>query len=236
MRPFHDRKEARDDPFHRKLRIPVKAGVLEGNLVIPPAASGLVLFAHGSGSGRLSPRNRRVAERLQEAGLATLLVDLLTADEQKQDLRWGELRSDIQLLAKRLVRVIEALPVDVRSLPLGLLGASTGAAAVLVAAAACPERVQAIVSRGGRPDLAAAHLYDVCTPTLFIVGGHDEMVLDLNRSAMARMRCERQLVVIPGATHLFDEPGALDQMALSAREWFEQHFVSQSANVHPQGR
>jgi predicted phosphoribosyltransferase/dienelactone hydrolase len=210
-----------EDP--RTVRVPVVHGELVGDLVVPPNASGLVLFAHGSGSSRLSPRNRQVAAALQRAGLGTLLIDLLTADE-------AELRSDLPLLARRLVKIIDWLAGE-SALPLGCFGASTGAAAALMAAAARPERVQAVVSRGGRPDLAGAHLYDVSAPALFIVGGNDPQVLDLNHRAIERLRCERRLEIVPGATHLFEEPGALDRVAELAAQWFTDHLVERRAEL-----
>jgi putative phosphoribosyl transferase len=219
-----------EDP--RTIRVPVAKGELVGDLVAPPNASGLVLFAHGSGSSRFSPRNHQVATALQRAGLATLLIDLLTPDEEELDARWNELRFDIHLLGRRLVNIIDWLGVQ-SALPLGCFGASTGAAAALVAAAARPERVQAVVSRGGRPDLAGAHVYGVRAPTLLIVGGEDRVVLDLNRRAIERLNCERRLEIIPGATHLFEEPGTLDQVAKLAAEWFTDHLVERRAEASP---
>ncbi|HET9986357.1 MAG TPA: phosphoribosyltransferase family protein [Longimicrobiales bacterium] len=203
------------------------AGVrLEGDLVVPPNAHGVVLFAHGSGSSRHSPRNRHVAAELQDAGLGTLLLDLLTADEEAIDIHTAHLRFDIPLLAERLVGAIDWLAEEptTRELPRGLFGASTGAAAALVAAAARPERVGAIVSRGGRPDLAGDALPRVRAPTLLIVGGLDYPVIALNQEALARMQCEKELVIVPGATHLFEEPGTLDEVSRLAREWFLQHL------------
>jgi len=206
----------------------VQAGpaTLEGNLTLPEGADGIVLFAHGSGSSRHSPRNRYVAQLLNEAKLATLLVDLLTADEEAIDLRTARLRFDIGLLAERLVAVTDWLTQqpETRRLRIGYFGASTGAAAALVAAAERPEAVGAVVSRGGRPDLAGPALARVRAPTLLIVGGNDTQVIALNRAALAELRCEKQLVIVPGATHLFEEPGALDVVARLAREWFERHL------------
>jgi pimeloyl-ACP methyl ester carboxylesterase len=212
----------------RELTLGLGRITLEGTLAIPPQARGLVLFAHGSGSSRFSPRNRFVASELNEGGLATLLFDLLTAGEEELDAITGELRFDIELLAERLsaatdwVRAEPALP----SLPLGYFGSSTGAAAALIAAARRPEAVQAVVSRGGRPDLADRSLSQVRAPTLLIVGGQDEAVLALNRAALARLRCEAVLRVVPGATHLFEEPGALSLVAALARAWFRDHLAA----------
>ena len=201
---------------------------LEGALVVPVDARGIVLFAHGSGSSRHSPRNVYVAEELQAGGLGTLLLDLLTPSEEHVDLATKELRFDIGLLAERLVGAIEWLSSQetTRDLPLGLFGASTGAAGALVAAAHRPDRVGAVVSRGGRPDLAGADLPSVKAPTLLIVGGNDPVVIDLNRRAMARMTAPLQLEIVPRATHLFEEPGALEQVARLARDWFLHHLAS----------
>jgi pimeloyl-ACP methyl ester carboxylesterase len=180
------------------------------------------VFAHGSGSGRRSPRNRYVGAVLQDAGLATLLFDLLTEEEERVDLRTGELRFDIPLLADRLVGAVDwvGTRADTRALPLGVFGASTGAAAGLIAAAERPESVRAVVSRGGRPDLAGAWLGRVNAPTLLIVGGRDERVIELNRSAMGRMSAPTRLEIVPEATHLFEEPGKLEAVAGLARDWF----------------
>jgi putative phosphoribosyl transferase len=201
---------------------------LEGNLSLPEGADAVVLFAHGSGSGRHSPRNRHVARVLNEAKLATLLIDLLTAEEEEIDRLTAHLRFDIDLLARRLVHATDWLThqSDTRRLRIGYFGASTGAAAALLAAAELPDLVGAIVSRGGRPDLAGPALPRVRAPTLLIVGGNDVQVIQLNRTALAQMLCEKQLVIIPGATHLFEEPGALDEVARLAREWFRRHLVS----------
>jgi pimeloyl-ACP methyl ester carboxylesterase len=199
---------------------------LEGDLMIPDGARGLVVFAHGSGSSRTSPRNRHVAEVLQEGGLATLLMDLLTAEEEEEERYTRHLRFDIAVLAQRLVAVIDwsAQQEDTKDLPLGLFGASTGAAAALVAAAQSPERVRAVVSRGGRPDLAGVSLPSVQAATLLIVGGADTEVIELNREAREQMQAESTLEIIPGAGHLFEEPGALDQVAALARDWFSSHL------------
>jgi dienelactone hydrolase len=207
------------------VHVPVGDAVLDGDLVVPEDASGIVVFAHGSGSGRHSPRNRWVAAKLNESGIGTLLLDLLTAREEQVDLVTREHRFDIELLAGRLTGTIDWLRGGPNAdLPIGLFGASTGAAAALVAAAARPDDVAAIVSRGGRPDLAGPALPLVRTPTLLIVGGADEVVLDLNRGAYELLQTEKQLVVVPGATHLFEEPGALEEVARLAAEWFSEHF------------
>jgi putative phosphoribosyl transferase len=203
------------------------AGVrLEGDLVVPPNARGVVLFAHGSGSSRHSPRNRHVAAELQDSGLGTLLLDLLTVDEEAIDIHTAHLRFDIPLLAERLAGAIDWLTQEesTRELPIGLFGASTGAAAALVAAAARPEQVGAIVSRGGRPDLAGDALPRVRAPTLLIVGGLDYPVIRLNEEALARLQSVKELVIVPGATHLFEEPGTLDEVSRLAREWFLRHL------------
>ncbi|MDQ2950439.1 MAG: dienelactone hydrolase family protein [Acidobacteriota bacterium] len=199
---------------------------LDGDLSIPGAAIGIVLFAHGSGSGRHSPRNRYVAQTLREHGLATLLIDLLTPSEEKLDLRTGHLRFDIALLAERLVGASDWLAQnpDTQRLSLGYFGASTGAGAALVAAAQRPDRVGAVVSRGGRPDLAGPALAGVHAPTLLIVGGDDVPVIEMNREALGQLRSKKKLEIIPGATHLFEEPGALEEVARLASEWFEQHL------------
>ena len=215
----------------RLVRVAAGAVTLEGNLSLPKGAGGIVLFAHGSGSSRHSPRNRYVARLLNQAKLATLLVDLLTSDEEAIDMRTAHLRFDIGLLAQRLVAVTDWLTQypDTRQLRVGYFGASTGAAAALVAAAERPDVVGAVVSRGGRPDLAGHALARVRAPTLLIVGGNDFQVIELNRAALAQLRCEKQLVIVPGATHLFEEPGALDEVARRAREWFERHLKQQRA-------
>src|SRR5467141_417913 len=203
------------------VRIDAGGVQLEGDLAIPSGARGVVVFAHGSGSSRFSPRNRAVAAALRRGGLGTLLVDLLTRDEERVDARTGHLRFDIQLLAARLVACIDWLARGDRTseLRIGCFGASTGAAA-LVAAAARPTSVAAVVSRGGRPDLAGPALSQVRAPTLLIVGGDDPEVLELNRQALQKLQGEKALVVVPGATHLFEEPGTLEQVADLARRWF----------------
>jgi dienelactone hydrolase len=201
---------------------------LEGALALPPAPAGIVVFAHGSGSSRLSPRNRRVAGLLNEGGLGTLLFDLLTPNESALDERTGALRFDIGLLGCRLTGALDwlARQRNVRGLPVGLFGASTGAAAALIAAADRPSRVAAVVSRGGRPDLAPSALPRVQAPTLLIVGGLDGPVIRMNERAAARLECEHRLEIVPGATHLFEEPGTLDMAAGLARDWFLRHFAA----------
>lgn len=214
------------DPCQRAVRIPADKIVLDGNLTIPPTARGVVLFAHGSGSSRHSPRNRFVAAELQRRDLATLLIDLLTPDEESVDVVTAELRFNIPLLAQRLLHAAAWLEtyVETRDLPLGYFGASTGGGAALLAAAERPDRVAAIVSRGGRPDLAGDALARVKAPTLLLVGGADEQVIALNEQAMTAMHCEKQLTLIPHATHLFEEPGALQQVARHAADWFEKYM------------
>lgn len=201
--------------------------VVRGDLTVPAGATGLVVFAHGSGSSRHSRRNREVAAALQGRGLGTLLMDLLTPAEEQVDARTAHLRFDVPLLACRLAGAARWLAARdaTADLPLGYFGASTGAAAALVAAATEPQRVRAVVSRGGRPDLAGDALPDVAAPTLLIVGGRDTVVLDLNREAFDRLRVERRLDVVPGAGHLFEEPGALDRVAGLAGDWFAAHLV-----------
>lgn len=202
--------------------------VLPGSLTLPAHALGLVAFAHGSGSSRASPRNRAVARFLNEAGLATLLFDLLTEQENRIDEVTVSLRFDIALLSARLVGAVDWLKAEpaTTSLPLGLFGASTGAAAALCAAAERPAAVGAVVSRGGRPDLAGDALRAVRAPTLLIVGGDDQPVIDMNRAAAARLTCVWHLEIVPGATHLFEEPGAMEQVALLTREWLVRHLTS----------
>lgn len=195
---------------------------LPGDLDIPAGAKGIVIFAHGSGSSRLSPRNRHVAQRLRDAGLGTLLFDLLSEEEAAD----RSLVFDIALLATRLLAVVEWLSQRraAKGLPLGLFGASTGAGAALVAAAGAPAMFRAVVSRGGRPDLAGDALERIRAPTLLIVGGRDTQVLALNETALARLTCPKTLSIVPGATHLFEEPGTLDQVVVLARDWFVKHL------------
>ena len=205
----------------RAVVVPADRAALAGDLTSPPTPRGLVLFAHGSGSSRRSPRNRYVADVLNNGGLATLLVDLLTEGEDELDRRTRELRFDIALLAERVLRALDWLAGDpaTRELTVGVFGASTGAAAALVAAASRPD-VHAVVSRGGRPDLAGTSLREVHAPTLLLVGGADSVVLDLNRKAIGALAGPAELVVVPGASHLFEEPGALEEVARLARDWF----------------
>lgn len=207
----------------KPVRIPAGDVTLFGDLGAPRDARGIVLFAHGSGSSRLSPRNRHVAALLRQGGLATVLLDLLTRDEEAVDARTAHLRFDIGFLAGRLVAATEWLQAQAatRALPLGYFGASTGAAAALVAAAERPQAVRAIVSRGGRPDLAGPALARVKAPTLLIVGGDDSPVIQMNREALAQLTAEAKLEIVPGATHLFEEPGTLDEVARLARAWFQ---------------
>jgi dienelactone hydrolase len=206
--------------------VPVGDAALEGALAVPEGAPGVVVFAHGSGSSRHSPRNRRVAATLEEAGIGTLLLDLLTTAEEEADRRTAGLRFDIDLLARRLVAAIDWLRERRGTrLRTGLFGASTGAAAALVAAVARPDDVAAIVSRGGRPDLAGQALTRVGAATLLIVGGADPQVLELNRRALELLRGEKDLAIVPGATHLFEEPGALEEVARLAAGWFSSHLT-----------
>ena len=199
---------------------------LAGDLALPPGASGVIVFAHGSGSSRHSPRNRCVAGVLQRGGFGTLLLDLLTEAEEEVDLRTRHLRFDIGLLAGRLEEAIGWLgrQEETARLPLACFGASTGAAAALVAAAGRAGDVKAVVSRGGRPDLAGPVLQFVECPTLLIAGGEDRVVIRLNQRALSRMHCERELAIVPGATHLFEEPGALEQVSDLALDWFGRHL------------
>jgi putative phosphoribosyl transferase len=218
---------------HQSLQIPTAGVVLEPDIEIPELARGVVLFAHGSGSSRHSPRNRYVAAELHDAGLATVLVDLLTPEEEQIDARTGRLRFDIRLLAQRVAVLSDWLSEQepTADLGVGLFGASTGAAAALVAAAARPTSVSAIVSRGGRPDLAGGFLELVRQPTLLIVGERDASVIELNRMAMQKLGGEHRLEVVPGASHLFEEPGALEQVARLARDWFAHHLDPRSAGA-----
>jgi len=214
--------------LERAVSISISGGELTADVTVPSPARGVVLFAHGSGSGRRSPRNRYVAGALNAAGLATVLLDLLTLDEERADAT-GRFRFDIDLLAGRVAALVgwtAAGREPLAGLGIGLFGASTGAAAALVAAARQPALVQAVVSRGGRPDLAADHLASVRCPTLLIVGERDEVVLELNRGALARLGERGQLVTVPRATHLFEEPGTLEQVATLAADWFTQHVAS----------
>jgi putative phosphoribosyl transferase len=215
----------------RSVRVAIGQALLAGDLRLPSNARSIVVFAHGSGSSRISPRNRFVADVLARDGLVTLLIDLLTQDEESVDLETAELRFDIPLLAERLGRVTDWLREEPQtsSLTAGYFGASTGAAAALIAAADRPQKVAAVVSRGGRPDLALSVLQRVRQPTLLIVGGADEFVLDLNRQALAELAGPKELAIVPGATHLFEEPGALEQVAQLASHWFQRYLVESSS-------
>lgn len=214
----------RSEFLERSVQIP-PSGVV-GDLTVPAEARGVVIFAHGSGSSRLSSRNRLVARALQHARLATLLLDLLTAEEEQIDQQTRRLRFDIDLLASRLVQATKWLADDLEagSLPQGYFGASTGAAAALIAAAQLPSSTRAVVSRGGRPDLAGAALAKVEAPTLLIVGGNDVEVIELNKKAAKELRCETRLEIVAGATHLFEEQGTLEQVAGLASNWFGDHL------------
>jgi putative phosphoribosyl transferase len=217
------------------ISIPAGSVQLEGTLAVPKGAEGIVLFAHGSGSSRFSPRNRYVAKVLQDATLATLLLDLLTPEEEKIDRQTRQHRFDIDLLADRLIAVTDWLTQspDTKHLGIGYFGASTGAGAALVAAARRPNTVQAIVSRGGRADLAGVDaLRQVQAPTLLIAGGYDFLVIMTNRDAMAQIPGEKRLEVVPKATHLFEEPGALEEVARLASEWFKRHLVCKRLRIH----
>jgi putative phosphoribosyl transferase len=215
----------------REIQVPAGGQALAGNLALPAAARGVILFAHGSGSSRHSPRNRAVARVLRESGLGTLLIDLLTRSEEADDAITGHLRFDIPLLARRLVAVTDWIrqePVT-RLLPVGYFGASTGGGAALVAAAGNPD-VFAVVSRGGRPDLAGDALPRVAAPTLLIVGGDDVPVIGMNRAAASRMRAEVCIEIVPGASHLFEEPGALERVSELAARWFGAHLPSSAVS------
>jgi dienelactone hydrolase len=208
---------------------------LQGELIVPEAAKGIVLFAHGSGSSRYSPRNRFVAEILQNAGLGTLLFDLLTPEEEAVDRYSRNLRFDITLLARRLTAAATwtGLYGETKNLRLGFFGASTGAAAALVAAAELGDRVGAVVSRGGRPDLAGEVLRNVSAPTLLIVGALDDVVIQLNRGAYSKLRCQKEIRIIPGATHLFEEPGTLEAVASLSADWFKKYLNGSLENERP---
>jgi putative phosphoribosyl transferase len=220
--------------------ISIKTGkvALEGALGIPKEAGSIVLFAHGSGSSRRSPRNRYVAQVLQSHGIGTLLFDLLTAREESIDDISGELRFDIPFLANRLKDVTLWLTEQphMNRFKLGYFGASTGAAAALVAATELQDTIAAIVSRGGRPDLAGNALISVRAPTLLIVGGDDEPVIAMNREALAKLRCEKKMVIVPGATHLFEEPGTLEEVARLAAQWFGEHLRNAKQSAYASAR
>jgi putative phosphoribosyl transferase len=208
------------------VRIPVDGDFIEGNLRVPVGAKSVVLFAHGSGSSRFSPRNQYVANVLNNAEIATLLIDLLTSDEEEIDMLTRQFRFDIDLLTKRLLSTAEWLKKNpqTQNLKLGIFGSSTGAAAALIAAAKLPGDVAVVVSRGGHPDLAMGHLTKVRAPSLFIVGGRDTVVIDLNKKAMVELFAEKKLEIVPGATHLFEEPGKLEKVAKIATAWFLEHL------------
>lgn len=210
-----------------EVKIPFGGVVLNGNLNMPSGTNGIVLFAHGSGSGRFSPRNQFVAKEFNKAKIGTLLFDLLTSDEEQEDMLTAEYRFNIILLAQRLIGATEWLKKDLltNKCALGYFGASTGAAAALIAAAKLPNDIAAVVSRGGRPDLAADYLPQVVAPTLLLVGGWDTEVIELNKIAMERMTSEKKLVIIPGATHLFEEPGTLEQVAKFSIDWFLHYLI-----------
>jgi putative phosphoribosyl transferase len=240
MSPFEKAPSLADLPYgddHVERTVVLHAGSvpLEGTLGVPEGAHGIVLFAHGSGSSRFSRRNRYVARMMRDAGLGTLLLDLLSPGEEAVDEITRHHRFDIALLADRLVAAIDWLyeqPVTA-ALPVGLFGASTGGGAALVAAAERPLRVSAVVSRGGRPDLAGGALSRVKAPTLLIVGGEDDVVITLNEQAQERMRAAVKLLIVPGATHLFEEPGALEEVARAAEAWFAGHFRQPAMEHHP---
>jgi dienelactone hydrolase len=217
----------------QEVRIPAGGLMLEGTLAVPREAGGMVLFVHGSGSSRQSPRNRLVARILNDAGMATLLFDLLSREEESFDAATAHLRFDIDLLARRLAAATEWIRshAAVCGLRIGYFGSSTGGGAALVAAAEHPEIIGAVVSRGGRPDLAGSSLESVEAPTLLIVGGADDVVIELNRKAMSRMHCIVKLDLVPGATHLFAEPGALESVAALARDWFARHLAGTAQRV-----
>ncbi|HEV8371262.1 MAG TPA: alpha/beta hydrolase [Pyrinomonadaceae bacterium] len=212
----------------RARNVQIRSGkvILQGDLSIPTSAQGVVLFAHGSGSSRNSPRNQFVARTIREAGVGTLLFDLLTKEEEAADAYTRQLRFDIGLLAERLIDATYSLKGDLSHLNVGFFGASTGGGAALVAAAELDENVGAVVSRGGRPDLAEDALPQVRCPTLLIVGGLDYPVIEMNQKAFSRLRCKKELRIVPGATHLFEEPGTLPEVARLAADWFYRHLRS----------
>jgi putative phosphoribosyl transferase len=214
------------DAINREVSMDIEGTTLDGTLEVPKDPHGLVLFAHGSGSSRQSPRNRYVAQALHLQGIGTLLFDLLTREEEAADRYTGELRFDIPLLARRLMGATNwTLATEAREIPLGYFGASTGAAAALIAASELGDVISAVVSRGGRPDLAQEALRSVRAPTLLIVGENDQPVIGMNEDALEKLHCaDKKLAIIPGATHLFEEPGALEEVARLAAEWFSQHF------------
>jgi putative phosphoribosyl transferase len=212
--------------WQTELKIPVGNVTVEGNLILPHDAITIVLFAHGSGSSRFSPRNQYVAKIFNASKIGTLLFDLLTEEEEEIDMATAEYRFNINLLAERIIDATKWLRNDpaTKNYPLGYFGASTGAAAALIAAAKLPDLVAAVVSRGGRPDLAGDYLPQVRAPTLLLVGGEDTEVIELNREAIAQMTAEKKLVIVPGATHLFEEIGALEEVAKCSTEWFKRYL------------
>jgi putative phosphoribosyl transferase len=220
----------------KRMEIPVRivldSTAIEGNLAIPKGSKGIVIFAHGSGSSRFSPRNQYVAEVLNKAGIATLLIDLLTPEEEQIDIQTAQYRFDIERLADRLTHATEWVKENqsTKNLNIGYFGSSTGAAAALIAAAKQPRYIRAVVSRGGRPDLAMDYISNVKAPTLFIVGGDDAVVIELNKKAMKNFPVENKLEIIQGATHLFEEPGKLEQVAKLAADWFQKQLTP-----HPTG-
>jgi putative phosphoribosyl transferase len=225
----------REGQIEREVLVPSGRVYLEGELKVPAGASGVVLFAHGSGSSRHSPRNKYVARVLQDYQIGTLLFDLLTRAEDDEDRFTGHFRFNIDLLTSRLADATRWVKgeQDIKDLPIGYFGASTGAAAALVAAAELGQQVKAIVSRGGRPDLAGPVLHRVKAPTLLIVGGRDEPVIKLNLDAYDRLQCEKKIEIIDRATHLFEEPGTLEEAARLAAEWFRRHFKSKQSTAAP---
>lgn len=228
-----DIRHAESTESPRAIRIPSGSVTLEGELCVPAGSAGVVLFAHGSGSSRHSPRNQFVARVIRDGGVGTLLFDLLTPQEESIDAYTTHLRFDIGLLARRLVAATNWLAVDkqTKELTIGYFGASTGGGAALVAAAELDGHVGAVVSRGGRPDLAGEALPFVTAPTLLIVGGRDYPVIEMNREALAQLRCEKRLEIVPGATHLFEEPGTLEQVARMAADWFVTHLERNEKHV-----
>jgi pimeloyl-ACP methyl ester carboxylesterase len=225
------------DTFSGIVQIPVDSMHLEAEWIMPPNASGIVIFAHGSGSSRHSRRNQFVASVLHESGIGTVLLDLLTRQEERRDAADGQLRFDIEMLTNRLitaVRWVEDHPAA-HDQPIGLFGASTGAAAAIAAASILGERISAVVSRGGRPDLAYEHLRHVTAPTLLIVGERDDAVVRLNKEASQHLRCLKKLSIIPGATHLFEEPGALEKVSSLAAGWFKKNLVRETRQIKTHG-
>ena len=210
----------------KAVKMTVGSDILEGNLFKPPAAKGIVLFAHGSGSSRFSPRNQHVAKVLNKAGFATLLFDLLTNEEEETDMRTAQFRFDIELLSQRLIAATKWLRKNpaTKDMAFGYFGASTGAAASLIAAAELPAEIKAVVSRGGRPDLALDYLQKVKAPTLLIVGGNDTVVIGLNKKALSRLSVVKKLEIVPGASHLFEEEGKLEEVAKLSVDWFSMHL------------